>query len=361
MKSATNLSEPLIFPHTEIAFEKSDQKAPPAYLFWTCVLAGVLFGVYNFLFGVISYLYIQGTYLFCLGGISIAVIYQSYSIFAQHRRDGRLWAIEKSNFFKCHQIHENQFTLNCANIRGCVFLALVIQTTLTLKLYTFRYALEIQLNQGIVSSLFALSTVTTSIIFYFAFKQKITPVQILGICFILLFVILISMSKPSQKYDNDGVKQIGSEHIMIVVLLGVFVALLFTSKAFISKIYHERHNYQAINLCIDAIFLQSLILLPFFINYQVTVGYKPFELVYGFAGSTLCIIGNILLYNGVSKGIGGPKVALSHIQGFIHTSLSLLIQGMVPNFLQIAGMSCAIIGVIIITMGQDLIKLCSKK
>ena len=66
----------------------------------------------------------------------------------------------------------------------------------------------------------------------------------------------------------------------------------------------------------------------------------------------MSILGNIILYNAVSKGLAGPKIALSHIQGFVHTTLSLIILGSIPNIMQICAMTCAVLGVISITMAK---------
>lgn len=60
--------------------------------------------------------------------------------------------------------------------------------------YTFLFTAEAGINSGIITSIFATSLIFTSIIFYFQYSQKLTGFDMLGICFVISCILVISLS-----------------------------------------------------------------------------------------------------------------------------------------------------------------------
>ena len=67
-------------------------------------------------------------------------------------------------------------------------------------------------------------------------------------------MVLISFSK-SNKNNLDQNLKYSALDAFYVSMLGLFVALIFTSKAIVSKIYHDNYNYISLNLFMDGISL----------------------------------------------------------------------------------------------------------
>ena len=98
-------------------------------------------------------------------------------------------------------------------------------------------------------------------------------------------------------------------------------------------------------------FLFGLLLLPACIHHHMTEGYTQKEIQYGTIGSAISCFANIILYNAIAKGLGGPKGALAHLQGPVHTILSAIFLQQFPNAMQISGLCSAVLGAIMITAG----------
>jgi drug/metabolite transporter (DMT)-like permease len=55
-----------------------------------------------------------------------------------------------------------------------------------MTIFTFKYALYAGVNQGIITSLFALSSVYLAIAAYVLFNEKVTKAQTVGMFFMIL-------------------------------------------------------------------------------------------------------------------------------------------------------------------------------
>jgi len=98
----------------------------------------------------------------------------------------------------------------------------------------------------------------------------------------------------------------------MTVGLGLLTAFSLSMKSAYSRALFNVLHYGPIELGTDSMMLFGLSLLPFFINYQLTIGYTGLELFYGITGSMLSCSANILLTNASVRGMGGPVSALVH-------------------------------------------------
>ncbi len=64
--------------------------------------------------------------------------------------------------------------------------------------YAFKYAQLGGINQGVLLTLNSLAAVYNIFIFYFLFKEKVTVIQIVGICLMLTCVCLIAINGKRQ-------------------------------------------------------------------------------------------------------------------------------------------------------------------
>ena len=80
--------------------------------------------------------------------------------------------------------------------------------------------------------------------------------------------------------------------------------------------------------------LLGILLLPFFMHYHFNVGYTKAELIFGTIGGMISSIGNIVLFNLVSKSFISNKDIGAYFHGPpIHTLLAVVFLSSTPNSL----------------------------
>ena len=67
----------------------------------------------------------------------------------------------------------------------------------------FEFAAKSGVNGGIISSIFASSSLFSIVIFYFKYGQKVTKMDFLGTFFILLSVVLIALGGAGGSSDDS--------------------------------------------------------------------------------------------------------------------------------------------------------------
>jgi len=106
-----------------------------------------------------------------------------------------------------------------------------------------------------------------------------------------------------------------------IISLALITAVTFSLISLVTKLWYVKFKYDSISLSVDSMFLFGLILLPFCIQYYIETGYTLTEFIFGAIGSAISCFANIILFNAISKGLGGPKGALSHLQCVVQTIL----------------------------------------
>ena len=142
---------------------------------------------------------------------------------------------------------------------------MILIAALILNIFTYKQAALMNINQGVIGSLFAMSTIFTTIMFFFIFGQRLEPVYFIGITFMMTCVVLISFSKES----SSGRLEQGSssEDMVYIISLALFTAVTFSLISLVTKAWYVKYKYEAINFGVDSMFLFGLTLLPFCIKY----------------------------------------------------------------------------------------------
>ena len=66
-------------------------------------------------------------------------------------------------------------------------------TSFILVTYTFKLSLLADINQGCITTLFSITGIYISILFYFVFNEVISKSKIIGIVFIVPCAVLLSL------------------------------------------------------------------------------------------------------------------------------------------------------------------------
>ena len=104
---------------------------------------------------------------------------------------------KKSNFFTPERIFKKQ------NLIPLVANGITNLMNLVAMTYAFKYAQLGGINQGVLLSLNSLAAVYNLFIFYFLFKEKVTVIQVIGLCLMLACVSLIAINGKRQNESTE--------------------------------------------------------------------------------------------------------------------------------------------------------------
>ena len=102
------------------------------------------------------------------GNLLYATIYTLIMLIKSLFTNTTFWSWEKSNFR-----NPNTGGFNWTNFFGALLYCIIIFTGGTLLLYTFQFALYGNMNQGIITSLFGLSSIFSAVMAYYLFGDKL--------------------------------------------------------------------------------------------------------------------------------------------------------------------------------------------
>lgn len=175
-----------------------------AYLKWS-FLTCFLMGTSNFITGELSgRLGTIGCYPFFIGNILCWFFYHLYTAYQEHKIYGEYWSKETSIYFH-HETGKFNWTKALGPLlRGCVQILIFFSVV-----FTMQYAYLAQVNQGVISSLFTTSIVFSAIIFYFKYDEVLSMRHVVGICFFIGAVALISIGKHAG--TKGGVEDVTAE------------------------------------------------------------------------------------------------------------------------------------------------------
>lgn len=108
---------------------------------------------------------------------------------------GFYWSKETSIFFK-----EEDNSIDWGNVMGVLLMSFCKFCGFCLVVKTFQYANAAGMNLGIITVIFNFCCITSSVVFYFVFNEKLSKSQLVGTGVLLLSAVFIAQ-KPG-KSDN---------------------------------------------------------------------------------------------------------------------------------------------------------------
>lgn len=231
------------------------------------------------------------------------------------------------------------------------------------------------INPGIISSIFSSTCVFTIIMFYFLYGQKLTLNDWVGIFFIMLCVVFISigggeapaeegaeitqvanstlrmLAGPSaRKGPKEYVSPEDANMYLYFSVIAALAAGFILSVNTVSLQYCVRVGCRIDQANFDGNFLMFLIFFPMYLifEYNEPGTYSMRDL---FSGSMdiICItIGVIALGKGLAVGNGGSMQALENQKTVIVTIITAIVYERMPTILQICGLVSGIVGVLFI-------------
>ena len=225
---------------------------------------------------------------------------------------------------------------------------------------TFRFALYGRLNQGIISSLFSITSIYLSIISWLFFKETLKVFHFFGMILMIAWALLVVFSKDKGekgaiKVYNDIVEEISP---VWSVLFAIVCTAWFCTRTMLMKVYYKSYGFDPMNLTVISYIVQGIILIIVIINLEpASLDVMRDSLIAGAFG----FLGNIFVNHATSKGYAGPAAALTNIQVILQVIIDAVFLSQIPNFMQILAWICGIFGSLSLTLGPIIFDKLKKK
>ena len=237
-------------------------------------------------------------------GLAAFIILGTYRIIQaiiNKKRMGAFINYDNSNLFD----QQRHFKVN--NIKPLLANGLANMGSLASLTYSFKFAALGGINQGVILTLMALSSVYNLITFYFLFKEKVGVIQLLGMALMLCCVGCIGYN--SQQKDqtlNDGVGQ--KFYATLSIFCGLFSPLFMTIKHYFIRTYKKAYNTW--DLAIDGLILEYFIYMVMAVYLMMTDGLDVDTFAVGTLASIFLMIAKICIALAVANGLAGPSASL---------------------------------------------------
>mmetsp|Transcript_25254 Transcript_25254/g.28004 ORF Transcript_25254/g.28004 Transcript_25254/m.28004 type:complete len:233 (+) Transcript_25254:369-1067(+) len=214
--------------------------------------------------------------------------------------------------------------------------------------YAFHCAKYGNLNLGILTSLFGLSSIFSAIMAYFIFGDKLKMYHIIGMIMMLLCILGLVIGSTKNLNLPCSTTEANSRllHALIAIILATMCPILSTGGGLTVRYFNWYHDFNPLDMTISMYFLNNLtLMLPLILTY--TYGTHPF-ILYQYLEIVLsgfiAAIGIMFMNKAVTLGLAGPVFAISNIQVILQTSLDATINGVIPSLIEIIAASLGVLG-----------------
>lgn len=180
----------------------------------------------------------------------------------------------------------------------------------------FQHALFSMLNQGILSSIFALGSIIVMIGSVVYIHEKVKFCEYLGTLFIIIGTVVISMTKK-EGVDSNGVKLVASESAVYAIILTVCSCACFGTRSLILKyiaIFHgiDGISASAVFLFVDG-FIGGTVGIVLAANGLVYATFTGLHIFFGICSGLFAGVGVLCINIAVSTGVAGPAFAIANL------------------------------------------------
>ena len=218
--------------------------------------------------------------------------------------------------------------------------------------YAWYFAELGDINQGVVSTLLALASLINVVTFYFGFGEKISPLHLIGVVFMVASVICIGAAAGSHGGEIETEEELEAGGGRSKTLNGVFAILcglggptVVSTQHFIIRKYKPQYDgiAQALDAAVPEFLILSFFLIPLSNNPDFTITWK--DLGIGMAAGMLMCLGRIFVTIGVAVGLAGPAEALMSTHALYQSLLSAIFASQSLSLLEIMGVLLGLVGV----------------
>ena len=164
------------------------------------------------------------------------------------------------------------------------------------------------INQGVVPSLFSLAGIYSSVVFYFAFNEKLGLHHFIGIALTFSGIILLLVESSMKEQSTTSGKSTGF-YAFITILVGAIIPFNFSFKHYFLRKFNK--SYKTIDLTIDSQILEGLFQTIIMLFYLLTHSLSSIEWLYSIICGLLYMVGKISVGMAISYGFAGPANSIT--------------------------------------------------
>ena len=229
-------------------------------------------------------------------------------------------------------------------VRGANHLALIQVTFLA-----FEYADLAKVNQGVIAGLFTSGVVFCTVLFWLVYGEKIKLVTAAGMLIILLGVVSVGI-KPTSKDDAPG-ESVDYTNLLIAIAYALSSGVLIATNALIMRHYVRVVGFSPLQLNIDGFMVCAVVLIACFCLTETK--YRMLDIGKAILCSVTSMAATVSITTALSVGKGGPIQAIDSLKSLIPLFLHVIVNGLLPSWLQLAGVGLGIAGACVVAMAKD--------
>ncbi|CAI2373403.1 unnamed protein product [Moneuplotes crassus] len=345
---------------TGVEFKREEQKKEQEkskYWVLTALIAGICFGTCNIFLGKVSHFGIYSREVVSVGALAFSAGYFIVQ--------GLYNLACRTSTNQHEDTSPSVYNREIGQINWIYCFCIIADGVLTflngvLIIISYKLALYGNLNQGLITALFALTSVYLAVFSWKFYDQDITFFHVLGMLFLVACALLISFSK---KATQGAVVEVYGEIIPEIspvwgVLVGILCTSLFFCRTILIKEYHRRFKVDPMKLTVHSYIFQGVIMVIVVFSQELASGdvMRDNLLAGGFG-----FLGNTFINHATTKGYAGPAAALANIQIIIQVVFNAAVFQQVPNGMQVVACICGICGSLSITIGISVWKMLFKR
>jgi len=219
--------------------------------------------------------------------------------------------------------------------------------------FAWKFADQAGLNPGVISSLLCFASVFNVIVFYCAFKERVSKLHLIGVALMFCGIACIGAAAATREEEpkvgvevDDGGRS-STINGLLALVVGMGGPCLISFQHYIIRKFSR--NYSGLEQAFDAAVLTNALFCLFLIKLseEMTITWR--DLGIGLAAEILMETSHILLSYGVSIGLAGPAQALMSTHAMWQSLCGAIFANKTLNALQIAGILLGLVGVFSIT------------
>lgn len=255
-----------------------------------------------------------------------------------------------------HQDEEkNHYSILKKSITFLLFTSIYLGTQLSIVL-AFSFAAQANMNEGIVSTIWAVTPLFGAIFDYACFRVRLSSKHLLGVCALVACAACISLSSLlKDSSPGDAALPTASVHPILPVIIAVIGSILMALRSFQGKQIVVTGIFDACDLTFGSLFFQGLLYFSALIYLRDLAELSLHYLVIGTVSSVLNTLGGVFIVKASSVGPLGPVNALfTSVSSILFCVIQFSRFGTLPNFLEVLGLSIGILGALILTIPDSL-------
>ena len=310
-----------------------------------------------------------------IGELPPIAIFLIYQCFKERNRTGSFWSRAESKYFEIvpgtgdepkvalnrsiegddavEAASAPRYQLRWFNVVGLIWRTFLIFSGQCLFLTVLQFTAASGANLAVITSMFTLAAFFTAFVFQFMFNEQLQLKHYIGMVFLGCAVIVISQSQQMEiDAGNTDDPSVEVQELMPIIWPILFVAITAVNHTCITvtaRYWMLHGGLESFDLSVDSFFWHLIILAIGHLIYSLAVNPIPGSVIlYVALGAFFNMAGFFLVAEACSYGKAGPAQALMELQSIWQLTLEMIIYQKYPNFLQVIGMSCALVGAFVV-------------